>query len=38
MTPERVEMLNSIGFEWVFHSRPEWNERFTELKAYKELH
>jgi len=33
MTVERVEMLNDIGFVWHVNT---WNERFEELKAFKE--
>eukprot|EP00594_Rhizosolenia_setigera_P006682 CAMPEP_0178953086 /NCGR_PEP_ID=MMETSP0789-20121207/8218_1 /TAXON_ID=3005 /ORGANISM="Rhizosolenia setigera, Strain CCMP 1694" /LENGTH=334 /DNA_ID=CAMNT_0020634295 /DNA_START=189 /DNA_END=1193 /DNA_ORIENTATION=- len=43
MTSERIEMLNSIGFEWVSQNIGatiglEWNRRFIELSAYKEMH
>jgi len=36
MTSERIEMLNSIGFEWVLNYKSLWNKRFAELLKYKE--
>jgi len=37
ITKERIEMLNSIDFEWVAQNDESlWNRRFTELKDYKE--
>jgi len=37
MTPERIEKLESIGFEWECEDYESvWNKRFNELKEYKE--
>ena len=38
ITKERIEALNEIGFEWRLRERPEWDERYDELVAYKEQH
>ena len=38
ITTERIEALNEIGFEWRLRRRPEWDERYDELVAYKEQH
>ena len=38
ITEERIKALNEIGFEWRLRNRPEWDERFDELVAYKEQH
>jgi len=35
MTTERMEMLNEIDFVWHVNT---WNERFEELKVFKESH
>jgi glycerol-3-phosphate cytidylyltransferase-like family protein len=34
--PERIEMLNSIGFNWEIHALVDWNVTFSRLKKYKE--
>ncbi|GFH61995.1 hypothetical protein CTEN210_18471 [Chaetoceros tenuissimus] len=33
MTEERIEKLESIGFEWALRSK--WNDRFEKLKEFK---
>ena len=38
ITKARIEALNKIGFEWRLRERPEWDERYDELMAYKEQH
>ena len=35
---ERIEALNSIGFQWRLRERPEWDERLDELVSYKQTH
>ena len=37
MTEERVEKLESVGFQWSL-LKDLWNERFEELKEYKAEH
>ncbi|KAL7572037.1 hypothetical protein ACA910_001690 [Epithemia clementina (nom. ined.)] len=40
LTPERIELLNQLGFTWTIRSRDSlgesWNQRFIDLKEYKE--
>ena len=42
LTPERVNLLNELGFTWTIRSRDSlgesWNQRLEELKAYKNQH
>ena len=38
MTQERIERLESIAFEWGFTLSAEWDTRFHELVAYKDMH
>jgi len=43
MTDERIRKLNSIGFEWslrpeLSHRQGPWEQRFAELKQYKDTH
>ena len=43
MTDERIEKLKDIGFEWslrpeVSRQRVPWEQRFAELKQYKDIH
>jgi hypothetical protein len=38
MTEERIQLLDSIGFEWSLRSGPEsasWNDLYNELKEFK---
>lgn len=37
LSPERIKLLNEIGFEWECRKVVGWNERLEELKAYKQL-
>jgi len=37
LSPERIKLLNEIGFEWECRKVVGWNERLEELKAYKLL-
>eukprot|EP00559_Dactyliosolen_fragilissimus_P000067 CAMPEP_0184873634 /NCGR_PEP_ID=MMETSP0580-20130426/41954_1 /TAXON_ID=1118495 /ORGANISM="Dactyliosolen fragilissimus" /LENGTH=390 /DNA_ID=CAMNT_0027376563 /DNA_START=422 /DNA_END=1591 /DNA_ORIENTATION=- len=37
MTSNRINMLEDIGFVWYKHE-DQWNEKYEELKAYKEKH
>lgn len=34
LSPERIERLNSIGFQFTFEETKSWDERFEELKNY----
>jgi hypothetical protein len=36
LSPERIERLNSIGFQFTFEENKSWDERFEELKEYYE--
>ena len=36
MTQERIERLESIGFEWGVPVSAEWGTKFNELVAYKD--
>ena len=38
ITKVRIEALDEIGFEWRLRDRPEWDERYDELVAYKNQH
>jgi len=38
LDPERQRKLEALGFVWVVRNRPEWNNRYSELLAYKEKH
>jgi len=45
ITQERIDLLNSIGFDWVVNHRQgsgvigsSWMEKFEELQKYKEVH
>jgi hypothetical protein len=38
LDPERRQILDDLGFVWVVRSRPEWEKRLEQLKAYKEAH
>jgi len=38
MTQERIERLESIGFEWGGIFSAEWDTKFNELVAYKDTH
>ena len=38
LNPERIEKLNSIGFQFTFDDAKSWEERFEELKEYYEAH
>jgi hypothetical protein len=39
LTPERIDLLNEIGFTWTIRSRDSlgesWNQRLEELKEFK---
>ena len=37
MTQERIERLESIAFDWVVTLSAEWDTKFNELVAYKDL-
>lgn len=36
MSPHRISMLNDIGFEWPKNPEDIWNEKYEELKVFKE--
>eukprot|EP00591_Stephanopyxis_turris_P002160 CAMPEP_0195530098 /NCGR_PEP_ID=MMETSP0794_2-20130614/32856_1 /TAXON_ID=515487 /ORGANISM="Stephanopyxis turris, Strain CCMP 815" /LENGTH=292 /DNA_ID=CAMNT_0040661519 /DNA_START=41 /DNA_END=919 /DNA_ORIENTATION=- len=36
ITPERIRLLESLGFSWFL--RDKWNGRFAELEQYKAVH
>ena len=39
MTPEKVQRLESIGFEWARRKGEHaWKEKYDELKQYKDQH
>jgi hypothetical protein len=42
LTPERIDLLNQLGFTWTIRSRDSlgesWNQRFQELCEYKATH
>jgi len=39
MTEERISLLNGLGFSWTAKVSPvPWNQRYEELKEYKEEH
>jgi len=38
LLPDRIELLDDIGFQWIRHNIVSWNERLEELKQYKEKH
>jgi len=40
MNPERIKMLNELGFSWSIRIDPEkmWNLRFEQLKEYKKMY
>jgi hypothetical protein len=42
LTPERVDLLNFLGFTWTIRSRDalgeSWNQRFQELRQFKQEH
>lgn len=38
LSPERIEMLNSIGFQFTFEETKTWDERLKELKEYYETY
>ena len=38
ISAERIDALNNIGFEWRLRNRPEWDERYDEVVAYKQTH
>lgn len=38
LSPERIERLNSIGFQFTFEDAKTWDERFEELKEYYETY
>ena len=37
LSEERIKLLNGIGFEWVRHKIVGWDERFEQLKGYKQV-
>lgn len=37
ITPERIEMLNSVGFVWSVQNA-KWNSRFQELAEFQQTH
>jgi hypothetical protein len=38
MSEERIQKLNDIGFEWSIMVTLDWDERFKQLKAFKNEH
>jgi hypothetical protein len=42
LTPERIDLLNQLGFTWTIRSRDSlgesWNQRVQELCEYKTIH
>jgi len=38
MTPDRIEALEAIGFEWVIDNEDQWNSFLKELKQFKAEH
>lgn len=38
LSPERIERLNSIGFQFTFEETKTWDERLKELKEYYETY
>lgn len=42
LTPERIGLLNDLGFTWTIRSRDtfgeSWNQRFEDLKEFKRIH
>ena len=38
MSEERINMLNTIGFNWGVSNDKSWNDKFEELKQYKSKH
>ena len=38
MTQERIERLESIAFQWGVTLSAEWDTKFNELVAYKDMH
>ena len=38
ITQERIDLLNSIGFEWSVNKVLSWTDRFELLRNYKEAH
>lgn len=38
VTPERIKLLNDIGFEWKLWNRDPWEQRFFEVQDYKKTH
>ncbi|KAG7357107.1 helicase domain protein [Nitzschia inconspicua] len=40
LTPERLKLLNELGFQWVKCKTPalSWDQRFEQLKEYKKKH
>ena len=40
ISKERVDMLNSIGFQWILKEKPNlgWDKRFEQVLEYKSIH
>jgi len=38
LTKERIDALNSIGFQWKSRRQQIWDQRVKELKSYKQIH
>jgi len=36
LSAEQINCLQGIGFEWVRHKQVSWDERFQQLKQYKD--
>jgi Helicase associated domain len=42
LTPERIRLLNDLGFSWTVRSQyligESWNQKLNELKLYRDIH
>jgi hypothetical protein len=38
LTPERIEKLNDVGFEWKIWTTEDWEQRYEELQEFKRQH
>ena len=38
MTQERIDQLNSVGFEWDTAQKASWDQHYEALREYKQLH